>query len=152
MAPAVALPPAQRSIDDEDESVRIAVRALGDMRSRALASQSQPVPSSCALNSARHKPISEETYTALSPTPALSVTSGSVTTSPALPSPATLAPEELAAAGLLEEDVDTADLVSRLGHLPIVNTALRAYEQSKASSRVVKVRHTFFGSLDLGHG
>lgn len=35
------------------------------------------------------------------------------------------------------EDVD---FVSRMSSLPIVNTALRAYEQSKASSRVVKVR------------
>ncbi|VDC06055.1 unnamed protein product [Peniophora sp. CBMAI 1063] len=121
MASAAAMPPAQRSIDDEDESVRIAVRALGDMRSRALASQAQSVPSS-----------------SISPTPALSVTSGSVMTSPGLPSPATLAPEDLAAAGLTEQDINTADLVSRLGHLPIVNTALRAYEQSKASSRVVK--------------
>lgn len=29
--------------------------------------------------------------------------------------------------------------VSRVSHLPLVNTALRAYEQGKASSRVVKV-------------
>lgn len=34
------------------------------------------------------------------------------------------------------EDVD---FVSRMSSLPIVNTALRAYEQGKASSRVVKV-------------
>lgn len=31
------------------------------------------------------------------------------------------------------------DFVSRVSGLPIVNTALRAYEHSKASSRVVKV-------------
>ena len=35
---------------------------------------------------------------------------------------------------------EDADFVSRMSSLPIVNTALRAYEQSKASSRVVKVR------------
>lgn len=147
MAPAATLPPTQRSIDDEDESVRIAVRALGDMRSRALASQSQAIPSSCASNNTLPKLASEDAYAAVSPTPALSVTSGSVTTSPALGSPVLFAPEDLAAAGLTEQDVNAADLVSRLGHLPIVNTALRAYEQSKASSRVVKVRHMFKSGL-----
>ena len=30
--------------------------------------------------------------------------------------------------------------LSRVSNLPLVGTALRAYEQSKASSRVVKVR------------
>ena len=35
----------KRSIDDEDESVRIAVRALGDMRHRALAAQAGGVGS-----------------------------------------------------------------------------------------------------------
>lgn len=142
MAPAASLSPAQRSIDDEDESVRIAVRALGDMRSRALASQSQGGSSSCALSTISLKLNSEPTYAAFSPTPALSVTSGSDSSSPALPSPVVLTPEDLAAVGLTEQDMNSADLVSRLGHLPIVNTALRAYEQSKASSRVVKVRHT----------
>ena len=30
--------------------------------------------------------------------------------------------------------------LSRVSNIPLVNTALRAYEQTKASSRVVKVR------------
>lgn len=40
----------QRSIQDEDESVRIAVRALGDMRNRALLHSPPPHPpsASCA--------------------------------------------------------------------------------------------------------
>ncbi|TFK51944.1 Opi1-domain-containing protein, partial [Heliocybe sulcata] len=36
------------------------------------------------------------------------------------------------------DDVNSPDFVSRVARLPIVNTALSAYEQSKASSRVVK--------------
>ena len=38
-------------------------------------------------------------------------------------------------------DSDEADFVGRLSTLPVVSTAIRAYEQSKASSRVVKVRY-----------
>ena len=43
-----------------------------------------------------------------------------------------------------EEDDRRADgdewkSLSRVSNIPLVNTALRAYEQSKASSRVVKV-------------
>ena len=44
-AAATNLDPSQRSIQDEDESVRIAVRALGDMRNRALL-HSPPLPQS----------------------------------------------------------------------------------------------------------
>ncbi len=32
------------------------------------------------------------------------------------------------------------EFVKRMSHLPLVNSALRVYEQGKASSRVVKVR------------
>ena len=39
-----------------------------------------------------------------------------------------------------EESTNSAQFVTRVSGLPIVTTALRAYEQSKASSRVVKVR------------
>ncbi|KAI0319966.1 transcription factor Opi1-domain-containing protein, partial [Amylostereum chailletii] len=109
-----ASPPRTRTIDDEDESVRIAVRALGDMRNRALASHST---------------------SSLGTTPALSIASSS--TSPTIASPI-LTPEDIAAAAAIGVDVDSPDFVSRVSHLPIVNSALRAYEQSKASSRVVK--------------
>lgn len=40
-------------------------------------------------------------------------------------------------------DSDEADFVGRLSTIPVVSTAIRAYEQSKASSRVVKVRLSF---------
>ncbi|KAF7794470.1 hypothetical protein EIP86_005604 [Pleurotus ostreatoroseus] len=77
------------ALDDRDESVRIAVRALGDMRNSVHGS------------------------------PSASLTIASRSSSPSL----------------LEEE---PDFVSRVSHYPIVNTALRAYEQGKASSRVVK--------------
>lgn len=38
------------------------------------------------------------------------------------------------------DDPDRPDFKTRVSHLPLVNTALRAYEQGKNSSRVVKVR------------
>jgi hypothetical protein len=37
-------------------------------------------------------------------------------------------------------DLEGADLFARVSTIPVVGTAIRAYEQSKASSRVVKVR------------
>ena len=62
-------------------------------------------------------------------TPALTVASTSSTPSVAPKSPQQTSDEEEAA----------ADFVSRVSGLPIVTTALRAYEQSKASSKMVKV-------------
>ena len=42
--------------------------------------------------------------------------------------------------------------LSRVSNLPLVNTALRAYEQSKASSRVVKVRRRRLGRFSAVGG
>ncbi|KAL4078876.1 transcription factor Opi1-domain-containing protein [Scleroderma yunnanense] len=78
------------TLDDEDESVRIAIRALGDMKKGARTSP----------------PSSNHPNTATLP--------------------------------LAQQDLVTPDFVSRVTNLPLVNTALRAYEQGKASSRVVK--------------
>ncbi|KAH7914840.1 transcription factor Opi1-domain-containing protein [Hygrophoropsis aurantiaca] len=84
------------SLDEEDESVRIAVRALGDMRNSARTSlQTSSGPSSS---------ISTSTSPPLSP----------------------------------HSELTSPDFVSRVSHLPLVNTALWAYEHGKASSRVVK--------------
>ncbi|EMD38991.1 hypothetical protein CERSUDRAFT_112701 [Gelatoporia subvermispora B] len=112
------------ALADEEESVRIAVRALGDMRNSARASAS----------------------TSFQPTPALSVTSG--TTSPSLPSPLLAGEDERRGDAINEarregtsspkRQPEDSDFVSRMSNIPIVNSALRAYEQSKASSRVVK--------------
>ncbi|KZT70851.1 Opi1-domain-containing protein [Daedalea quercina L-15889] len=106
---------------EEDESVRIAVRALGDMKNSGFAS----------------------TSTSVQPTPALSVTSG--TSSPSLPSPVFDGEDRMLGSVSMgngerpgSRPGDDADFVSRMSSLPIVNTALRAYEQGKASSRVVK--------------
>ncbi|KAG2046750.1 Opi1-domain-containing protein [Suillus hirtellus] len=84
------------TFEDEDESVRIAVSALGDMRNGARASGSNaqiPASASSALS----------------------------TPSPSLP-----------------PDTTSPDFVARVSNFPLFNTALRAYEHGKASSRVVK--------------
>lgn len=84
------------TFEDEDESVRIAVSALGDMRNGARASGSNaqiPASASSALSAP----------------------------SPSLPA-----------------DMTSPDFVARVSNFPLFNTALRAYEQGKASSRVVK--------------
>ncbi|KAH9939158.1 Opi1-domain-containing protein [Amylocystis lapponica] len=99
---------------DEDESVRIAVRALGDMR-----------------NNTRTSPT-----TSFQPTPALSITSG--TSSPSLPSPTMNSEDRMTDSERAERRLSDDDFVSRMSNLPLVNTALRAYEHGKASSRVVK--------------
>lgn len=85
-------------------------------------------------------------HSAFQPTPALSIASSS--TSPTLPSPS-LAPDrdDRLDEDSIDIDVNSPDFVSRVSHLPIVNSALRAYEQSKASSRVVKVCVYFIASL-----
>jgi hypothetical protein len=126
-----------RSIQDEDESVRIAVRALGDMRNGTLL---HPPSISCArlLPHLPHYPL--PTHPALmilafQPTPALSIASSS--NSPTLTTP-TLASEDP------ELDPEAADFVARVSTFPVVGSALRAYEQSKASSRVVKVPCHFY--------
>ncbi|KAF8344495.1 transcription factor Opi1-domain-containing protein [Amanita rubescens] len=75
------------TVDENDESVRIAVSALGDMRNA---------------------------------TSSRSTSSSPVARRPS--SPIVLSPS----------------LVTRVSHLPLVNSVLRTYEQGKASSRVVK--------------
>src|SRR5882762_4190202 len=69
-------------------------------------------------------------YLASQHTPSLSIFSSVPSTTPtSLPSPSLS----------VHEDINSPDFVSRVSHLPLVGTALRAYEQGKASSRVVKV-------------
>ncbi|KAF9049206.1 hypothetical protein BDZ89DRAFT_705506 [Hymenopellis radicata] len=125
-------------LDDQDEDVRIAVRALGDMRNGGGSGGSAtPTPT---------------------PTPALSIASSSSLPTTSLPSPAPSFSsyqygdkndyaddeEEYRREYVSRENDDgyrpndEADLVERMSHLPLVGGALRAYEQGKASSRVVK--------------
>ena len=72
---------------------------------------------------------------AIQPTPALSIASSS--NSPTLTTP-TLASEDP------DVDAEGTALAARVSTIPGVSTALRAYEQSKASSRVVKVMPQLF--------
>ena len=80
-------------------------------------------------------------------TPALSITSA--TSSPSLPSPSLMEEdmreEEEEEGRRHQPEPEPAEgeewkSLSRVSNLPLVSGALRAYEQSKASSRVVKVR------------
>jgi hypothetical protein len=116
------------SLDDQDESVRIAIKALGDMRN------SRPQPSSSnsirVYNLSHHLsrarfhgrlPRSKESHSAPLVLDASSSTSPISTTDSV-------------------DDVNSVDFVARVSTIPLVNTALRAYEQTKASSKVVKVR------------
>ncbi|PPQ65689.1 hypothetical protein CVT24_012107 [Panaeolus cyanescens] len=103
-------------LDDQEESVRIAVKALGDMRNSAGRKD-------------RHPPLSpissshSSSYTPKSPPPQSPTSSVSRESGPSEPSTTTS---------------NSTAFVSRMSHLPFVNSALRVYEQGKASSRVVK--------------
>jgi hypothetical protein len=123
-------------LDDQEESVRIAVRALGDMR----AGQALPQPQARALSRAyligtrtRSAPLTPRADAALHMTPALSVASTSSTPALATPTPGA-------------DDDAQPDYLSRVASMPLVDGALRmsaaAYAQGKASSSIVKVRVT----------
>ena len=104
-------------LDDHDESVRIAVRALGDMR-----------------NGGPH--------TGLLCNPVLlfsKLLTTSIFFSVFQPSDASSSNSVTASSGP-SDDNDAQDFVYRVSQLPIVTSALRVYSQGKASSRVVKVR------------
>lgn len=170
-------------LEDQDEDVRIAVRALGDMRNGSgnggsatrecvfrLPDPIQVTPLEMSPHLAcippqRHCDIRQrndmlnERFTATpTRTPALSIASTSSLPTTSLPSPASFSSfhyndkkdypddEEEFQRDYLSRDsndsyrpTDEADLVERMSHLPLVGGALRAYEQGKASSRVVKV-------------
>ena len=112
-------------LDDQDESVRIAVKALGDMRN------SRPQPSSSNSIRVYTPPLELGLHNCLpclqEPRSPVLVLEASSSTPPASPTdPA--------------DDANSVDFVARVSTIPLVNTALRAYEQTKASSKVVKVR------------
>ncbi|KAG9036008.1 hypothetical protein FRB95_010008 [Tulasnella sp. JGI-2019a] len=118
-------------IDEEDEKVRIAVRALGDMRASGVPSSSGNDAESSQYWSRARSPGAST-----GATPSLSRAS----TSSRATSPSIFARplDEEDTASVNDEDVDSPDhLLARVSHLPLVNTALRAYDYSKASSRVI---------------
>ncbi|KZT59055.1 Opi1-domain-containing protein [Calocera cornea HHB12733] len=117
--------PKPLSINEQDEDVLMAVKALGDMRNQRISPTSPTHPQG---------------------SPTLVVASASVSPDqPAHPGfsptavPAMVNGEYGQGAVLLPGPGGQADFVSRVSHFPIVRTAIGAYESSKNSSRVVKL-------------
>ncbi|KZP11084.1 Opi1-domain-containing protein [Athelia psychrophila] len=104
-------------LEGQDESVRIAVRALGAMRNSS-------------------------TRTSSLPTPALSITSSTASSSSASASTSAstplLSPSEDGRGGEAGGGGGDPDFVSRVSHFPLVGSAMRAYDYGKNSSRMVK--------------
>ncbi|KAH6916491.1 transcription factor Opi1-domain-containing protein [Coprinopsis sp. MPI-PUGE-AT-0042] len=103
--------PLSSSLDDQEESVRIAVRALGDMRNASLRSDSSRQPHTQSSLS-----MASTSQAHLSPSPS------SPQRRDSQPDPSPNSPA----------------FVSRMSSFPLVGSALRVYEHGKASSRVVK--------------
>ncbi|KAJ6621543.1 transcription factor Opi1-domain-containing protein [Mycena sp. CBHHK59/15] len=139
----------------EDEDVRIAVRALGDMRSGTNAG-AQPVS---ALSQKPHNEfvfppaIAHNTHPHPSPNTSSASTSASTSHTPALSlsltsthpgsSPPHTPPLDDADARRTTSENDTGDpapysSLARMSSLPLVSGALRVYEAGKANSRVVQ--------------
>ncbi|KAJ7247311.1 transcription factor Opi1-domain-containing protein [Mycena rebaudengoi] len=142
------------NLELEDEDVRIAVRALGDMRSGAQQKPegnsnnnsgfafptATPTPNSHSRNSPR---------SSTSHTPALSLSLAS--THPSESPPRTPPPD-----GEEQSDRDRDatqqpySSLARMSSLPLVSGALRVYEAGKANSRVVQYTSTLV-STSLRH-
>ncbi|PPQ91207.1 hypothetical protein CVT25_001223 [Psilocybe cyanescens] len=147
-----------RGLDDQEESVRIAVKALGDMRNMNSNTRSR-APSYSQSQSESH---SQSHNTKLPPIilPPLSIStspsnksdnnnsfSSSIASSSVAGLPSTSTSSSGAEPGTsispppsstLEPTASSPAFVSRMSHFPLVGSALRVYEQGKASSRVVK--------------
>ncbi|KAF9529628.1 transcription factor Opi1-domain-containing protein, partial [Crepidotus variabilis] len=106
-------------LEVQDENERIAVKALGSMRSGTSGLRTLPPLSTPASPSS-------PTYQTVSPLPC----------SPT--SPTSTTPTQPSVSSTSVPRPPTSGLVSRMSQLPIVESALWAYEQGKASSRVVK--------------
>ncbi|KAF7982524.1 hypothetical protein HWV62_28140 [Athelia sp. TMB] len=98
-------------LEGQDESVRIAVRALGAMRNSSRAQR-----------------------TSSAPTPALSSTASTASTS----SSPLLSPADDDARSLLAPQKDDPRFAARVAHFPLVGSALRVYEAGKNSSRLTQ--------------
>ncbi|KAE9399920.1 hypothetical protein BT96DRAFT_939078 [Gymnopus androsaceus JB14] len=114
-------------LDDQDEDVRIAVQSLGRYEKWKHWSRSRNQRTQFLLLT---QSIGVATST---PTPALSISASSIPAT-SVPSPTLSSPSALPNHEVQVEP----DFVSRMSHIPLVNGALRMYEQGKASSRVVK--------------
>jgi len=118
MPPPPENPPAVSANDDESARIDIAVRALDDMRSRVS------VPNPSEGRSGADQQFALLTFGFFR---------------------AGRATRSNSRGGEQDESQQkpTRDFVSRVSLFPLVGTALRAYEQGKASSRVVKVYLSF---------
>ncbi|KAG8951818.1 hypothetical protein FRC04_005510 [Tulasnella sp. 424] len=127
-------------IDTHDEKVLIAVSALGDMRGTGLAVDNDMVPGPSSSSAYWDRGTHSRVTTSIAPTPSLSAAStSSQATSPSTVT-RTLDDDEYDDGREFDSRTaaEAADSVlTRVSNIPLVNTALRAYDYSKASSRVI---------------
>jgi len=170
------------SLEDQEESVRIAVRALGDMRSGGGAAAAGNNTAQRRSSSSRYAYDDEDDYDnrshergypstsrsdyeydtssrsprsssyATAPTHVSRTTSGNsggVSISAPASGSASVSASGVVVAAPSNTNGGGGGLVSRMSHFPLVGSALRVYEQGKASSRVVKVCYCSFLSFFL---
>jgi hypothetical protein len=130
---------------EDDESVRIAIKALGDMRNSkpVISSSTQqqhqqhqyyPHPTQLPPALPPHHQLNHKAFP--QQTPALSVSSSSPTSSSVSLSVGSSQDAEYQQA---QHQQQPPQLISKVARLPLVQGALSYYEKGKASSSVVKV-------------
>ncbi|KAJ7605020.1 transcription factor Opi1-domain-containing protein [Roridomyces roridus] len=136
----------------EDEDVRIAVRALGDMRNGKQQSGSSTTPFVFPPSKAAAAATSPSASSSPSqvPTPALSLSLASTSTHPASSPPRTPPLNDTdGSSGDGKAQEGTAPVypsLARMQSLPLVSGALRVYEAGKANSRVVQYTSSLVSS------
>jgi hypothetical protein len=145
--------PQRFAIDTQDEDVLMVVRALGDMRGTGLVGHT-PRSTIAYWDTAtvgEYNIISNILVliatpggTSAQPTPSLSIASTSQVTSPSIMTHNLDEEDEDEDVSRTTQGEPNDDFVSRVSHIPIVNAAVRAYDYSKANSRVVKVSFRIF--------
>ncbi|KZP01411.1 Opi1-domain-containing protein [Calocera viscosa TUFC12733] len=129
------------SINEQDEDVLMAVKALGDMRNQRISPTSSTHPAYSGANTtpAQGSPTQLVSSSSVSPDEA-SHPGFSPTSAAQAPAPnGEYAVEAGPGVNGQTAQGQQGDFVSRVSHFPIVRTAIGAYESSKNSSRVVKL-------------
>jgi hypothetical protein len=116
--------------EDDSEDVRMAIAALGIMRSGSISSANHSLSNSVHHNSARSGP-STEANTSFGSTGPSSITSAQTSTAPS------------EAGGDIQQVLDPT-FISRVSQLPLVSGGLEWYSRSKQASPLVKVSHPDF--------